>query len=91
MTHSHKHGHKSRSKSKHLSKLLPAPKVKDVDEFLQAATRYYKKRRYKVEKEAKSLLKKYHISGTNNEEYWRLKAVCIMLGQEVAYLPDEKK
>ena len=62
-----------------------APNPKDVGAFLEAVSRYYQKRRDKVDKVIAHYLKKHNIVGTNTAEYWRLKGICIALGSEVAY------
>ena len=92
--HRHHRHHKHHRYKNFREKMLKAPKPHDVNKFLWAVihkkekrgSRYYKKRRSKMERTIHNLLKHYHLAYKGNENYWKLKASCILLGKEIAWL-----
>jgi hypothetical protein len=74
--------------------MIPAPKVEDVHTFLISSShhlkkrgkKYYRKRPQRLNATIVRMLKEHHVAGTLTEYFWTLKAKCIMLGREPAYL-----
>lgn len=49
---------------------------------LKRGSRYYVKRRQKVDHLVKVLADRHSIKGTGTYKYWALKATCIFIGKE---------